>query len=68
MDKKIIIPVLVLIACLAVKHCFSQQTKKENKPDQYRAVHWTKEDGLSADGMNAMIKDVKGFLWIGSQN
>ena len=36
--------------------------------DQFRAVAWTKEDGLSSDDLNSMIKDVKGFLWIGSRN
>ena len=66
MDKKIIIPVFVLIACLTGNYSFSQQHKKEIKPDQYRAVHWTMEDGLSCDGVNTMIKDAKGFLWIGS--
>ncbi|MFI5131691.1 MAG: histidine kinase [Chitinophagales bacterium] len=36
------------------------------KADQYRAVHWSVENGLPSDANNVMIKDVKGFLWIGS--
>ena len=67
MDKRIIIPVFVLIVCFTGNYCFSQQIKKETKPDQYRAVHWTQQNGLSNDRGNAMIKDANGFLWIGSK-
>ena len=66
MDKKIIIPVFVLIACLTGDHCFSQKIKKEIKPDQYRAIHLTVKNGLTDDIVNIMIKDVKGFMWIAS--
>ena len=63
-NKTILIP--LLITCLTGNHSFSQQLKKEIKPDQYRAVKWTMLDGLSSDGTNVMIKDAKGFLWSGS--
>ncbi len=39
--------------------------QKVNKPDQYRAIHWTMEEGLNNNIMNVMLKDAKGFLWIG---
>ncbi len=66
MDKNRIISFFLLITCLAGNYSFSQQQKKETKPDQYRAIHWTKEDGLPFDNFNVMFKDVMGFLWIGS--
>jgi signal transduction histidine kinase len=40
--------------------------QKGNKPDQYRAVHWTTEEGLNNNFMNVMLKDSRGFLWIGN--
>src|SRR5688572_8277566 len=54
---------LNLIICLAGIPSVAQ---KVNKPDQYRAVHWTMEEGLDEDGLNLMLKDAKGFLWVGS--
>jgi ligand-binding sensor domain-containing protein len=47
--------------------CFSfAQTQVKKSTDQYRAVHWSVQDGLPSDLHNVMIKDVKGFMWIGS--
>ncbi len=66
MDKNRIISFFVLIACLTGNYSFSQQQKKEIKPDQYRAIHWTVKDGLTDDIGNIMIKDAKGFMWIAS--
>src|SRR5664279_3831782 len=44
----------------------AQTTQKQNPEAGYRAIHWKVQDGLS-NGRNAdMIKDVNGFLWIGS--
>jgi ligand-binding sensor domain-containing protein len=60
---KIKLFLLNLIICLAGVTCFAQ---KVNKPDQYRAVLWTSQDGLNTDYLNVMLKDAKGFLWIGS--
>src|SRR4051812_21786317 len=36
------------------------------KPDQYRAINWTTEDGLPSGVKHVMLKDEKGFLWVGS--
>ena len=36
----------------------------ENTKNNYRAVQWNIEDGLSVAGSSCMLKDVKGFLWI----
>src|SRR4026207_2520215 len=34
--------------------------------DNYRAVRWSMNEGLSVETNNVMLKDVNGFLWIGS--
>jgi streptogramin lyase len=65
-SKKKISPFLFLIACCATNILFAQQRQNEIKPDEYRVINWTMEDGLSAAGAHTMIKDAKGFLWIGS--
>ncbi|HMG94215.1 MAG TPA: ATP-binding protein [Chryseolinea sp.] len=35
--------------------------------DKYRAVHWDLEDGLSQAETYHILKDVNGFLWIGTK-
>ena len=42
---------------------FVQSTFAQEK---YRAVRWGMNEGLSIDANNVMLKDVNGFLWIGS--
>jgi len=66
--KKTIIRFLFSIFCLASNHTFSQQLKKEIKPEQYSVIHWNEEQGLPGNMANTMFKDAKGFLWIGSGN
>src|SRR5665213_550931 len=34
--------------------------------EKYWAVHWGMNEGLSLDLNNVMLKDLNGFLWIGS--
>jgi ligand-binding sensor domain-containing protein len=49
--------------------CFSvaQQRNSNDAGDKYRAVHWGFDEGLSSSGwVSSMIKDVNGFLWIGT--
>ncbi len=60
---KIKLFLLNLIICLAG---ITSVAQKVNKPDQYRAVLWTSQEGLNTDDVNVMLKDAKGFLWIGS--
>ncbi|HMG90320.1 MAG TPA: hypothetical protein VK589_09670, partial [Chryseolinea sp.] len=60
---KIKLFLLSLLICLAGITAVAQ---KVNKPDQYRAVLWTTQEGLNTDYLNVMLKDAKGFLWIGS--
>ncbi len=65
LSKKIL---LLFFVCLIPILCQAQQRTSEFKPDQYRAIHWTMEDGLPFDNANVMFKDAKGFLWIGSDH
>lgn len=39
----------------------------QNQNDAYRAIHWGVDDGLSEGETYNMIKDVNGFLWIGTR-
>ena len=59
---------LFITFCFAAATSVAQQIKTVNAPVSYRAINWTVEDGLSAYDRHAMIKDSKGFLWIGSSN
>ena len=63
MCRGIIILFLVIIESLISITCFSQQTVKT---DRYRAVQWGIEEGLPWTIGNLLIKDAKGFLWIGN--
>ena len=65
-DKKRI-PFFISILLLWGNASFAQQVS-DFKPDQYRAVNLTTADGLPSGGSDVMLKDDKGFLWIGSNN
>jgi signal transduction histidine kinase/ligand-binding sensor domain-containing protein len=39
--------------------------QREFKPDQFRAINWTTDDGLSL-GEHIVLKDSKGFTWVGA--
>ncbi|MEP7324259.1 MAG: hypothetical protein ABI761_20175, partial [Saprospiraceae bacterium] len=39
-----------------------------NDSSKYRAVHWGLEHGLVSGVVYFMLKDINGFLWIGTQN
>jgi hypothetical protein len=36
--------------------------------EKYRSVHWGVDEGLAGDNHNVMLKDLNGFLWIGTGN
>ncbi|MES1214605.1 MAG: two-component regulator propeller domain-containing protein, partial [Bacteroidota bacterium] len=42
----------------------AQQIKKENNIEKYRAVNWGLNEGISNAGVNAILKDANGFLWV----
>ena len=54
-----------MTACIRATTSHCQHLQKETKPDQYRAIHWTKDDGLPSASTYTVFKDAKGFLWIG---
>ena len=66
-DRIIIITVQVLITCFVSVDSFAQQRSNLSKHDQYRPFQLTMENGLSFNSTNVMIKDLKGFLWVGSK-
>jgi len=63
--KKNTVLLPLLITFLTV-NSIAQQRQNGIKPDQYRAINWSLEHGLSSYIANVMIKDAKGFLWVGS--
>jgi len=65
-SKKYRISFLVLMFCLVNILSPAQERFNKNKSDQYRVIHWTMQDGLADNGGNVMLKDIKGFLWVGS--
>ena len=56
----------LLLVCLTPGIFFAQQLKKNGSNNHYRVFHWNAKDGLPSDIHNVMIKDERGFLWIGS--
>src|SRR6476659_8673433 len=60
-SKKIsIFTLLIFTSCFSI----AQQRNSNGAGDKYRAVHWGLDEGMSNGQVNAMIKDVNGFLWI----
>src|SRR5580765_4217246 len=57
--------ILLFILCFVTLFSFAQQIKPASALDSYRAVTWTKEDGLPVSSTNTMFKDARGFLWVG---
>src|SRR6266508_3291905 len=45
----------------------AQQIENKNIEDKYRTVHLDIDDGLSQGVVTSMLKDVNGFLWIGTE-
>src|SRR4051812_39607044 len=52
--------------CFVAAIAVAQPLKSAGALDPYRLVNWTEQDGSPAFGNYTMIKDSKGFLWIGS--
>src|SRR6185295_12366729 len=56
----------LLIAVQSSSHSIAQEAGGARK-DKYRAVHWGLDQGLSQAETYFIIKDVNGFLWVGTQ-
>jgi ligand-binding sensor domain-containing protein len=52
-----------LLTCTSIA-----QNPGNNFQNKYRAVHWGLDEGLSQGVTYHIIKDVNGFLWIGTEN
>ena len=52
--------------CFVAAFAIAQQTKNESTGDKYRAVNWGLKEGLSQGEVYHILKDVNGFLWIGT--
>jgi len=59
---------LLLLTILIFRVSFAQVIISNNAQQKYRAVKWGLNEGLSHGSVFHMIKDVNGFLWIGTQN
>jgi signal transduction histidine kinase/ligand-binding sensor domain-containing protein len=46
----------------------AQKSDLQNAENKYRAVHWTLQDGLSSGITNSILKDINGFIWIGTDH
>jgi len=62
------ITLLLFFLCFAGNFSIAQPTYKVNAENKYRAVHWTIYDGLSQAETYHILKDVNGFVWIGTKN
>jgi streptogramin lyase len=45
---------------------FAQSLSNKSEKNEFKTVHWDSKDGLTLGYKNSMLKDVNGFLWIGS--
>ncbi len=53
---------------IAYLDSFAQNIKNYEDESRYRVFHWTLYDGLANAVTSYMRKDVKGFIWIGTNN
>src|SRR6476660_795495 len=63
-SKKIL---LYFILCFIYCSSIAQTQKTQGSEDKYHAVHWDVNNGLAHDKIYCMLKDVYGFLWIGTE-
>ena len=60
--------ILLILAYLYASFTIAQTPVKNNAESAYLAIPWTIYDGLAFGGNRCMLKDMDGFLWIGSGN
>jgi signal transduction histidine kinase/ligand-binding sensor domain-containing protein len=58
--------ILAFLLCFAGSFSFAQQAANKTAESSYRAVHWNIYDGLSQGDIEFVLKDDRGFLWLGS--
>jgi hypothetical protein len=59
---------LLLVASMSFFFMKAQQATKENLQNNYLGIHWDVNSGLAHDQTYCMLKDVNGFMWIGTQD
>ena len=59
--------ILYLLVYFVNNSSLAQSLSKPAHEDKYRSVHWDVEDGLAFGKTFCMLKDVNGFLWIGTE-
>jgi signal transduction histidine kinase/streptogramin lyase len=68
--KKLIDHFFLSVICSFTLILFTPQIsicqKTEFKPDQYRAINWSSDNGVAL-GIHLVLKDSKGFTWVGPQ-
>jgi ligand-binding sensor domain-containing protein len=60
--------VALLIAACGPYDASIAQSPAPIVESKYRAVHWVVEDGLAHGKTYSMLKDINGFLWIGTED
>ena len=60
--------VVSVVFCLNTSFSYAQPAREKATENSYRAVHWTIYDGLSQAETYYILKDVNGFVWIGTKN
>ena len=66
MPRLIKILLRIITLCLFT-HIVIGQNSDNNLKNNYRAVHWGLDEGLSQGETYRIIKDAEGFLWIGTR-
>lgn len=62
-----VIITLIQTVCISVSGQTGLVSNETSQPEKYRAVHWGLDEGLSQGETYHMIKDINGFLWIGTR-
>ncbi|MEO5581891.1 MAG: two-component regulator propeller domain-containing protein, partial [Saprospiraceae bacterium] len=68
MSEKIKSIFFLITICLPSGLAIAQISNKTKPENEYRAVHWGLDEGLSQAEVYFTIKDINGFLWVGSRH
>jgi signal transduction histidine kinase len=67
--RKILTNFLLIISLFLLGiAAFSQINEKNNPEERYQAINWNYANGLLYGRTTCFIKDIQGFLWVGTQN
>jgi len=60
--------IITVFFCFLIGFSKAQKSVNHFPDTSYRALHWGTDEGLPYDQTYCMIKDINGFIWIGTQN